>query len=288
MLSDKYFGSAQRGSVDAGFGGGRGGFGDGTGGAGWSAPAGTQTYDPTATRTGTMTMGGVASATALMLAFLVLGAIFGWSRVTTELLGYDVATGNPVYQDSLPMGWLIGSMAVGFVLAMICSFKPPVARWLSIPYAIAEGVFLGIVSHAYNSQTDGIVVQAVIATCGVFLVMLALYGFRVLRVTPRLAKGIIAATFGVLAVYLVSFISSFFTDSGESFMNSASPLGIGVSVIVVGIAAFNLLLDFDFIERGVQQGLPKHMEWFGAFGLVVTLVWLYLELLRLLSKLQRD
>lgn len=238
-------------------------------------------------RPATMTMGGVASATGVMLVFVAIGAWFGWGKVVTEYLGVDATTGEAVFSDTMPLGWLIGSMVVGFVLAIICSFKPPMARILGIPYALAEGVFLGIISHSYDTRTQGVAIQAVIATLGVFLVMLALYGFRVLRVTPRLTKGIIAATFGVLAVYLVGWISSFFTDSGTSFMNSASPLGIGISVIIVGIAAFNLLLDFDFIERGVQQGLPKEMEWFGAFGLIVTLVWLYLELLRLLSKLQR-
>lgn len=254
---------------------------------GWGqAPPRYEQYDPSA-RPATMTMGGVASATGVMLVFVMIGAWFGWGRVTTEFLGFDAATGDRVFSTDTPTGWLIGSMVIGLVLALICAFRPGMARILGIPYAIAEGVFLGIISHVYDAQSQGIAIQAVIATAGVFLVMLALYGFRVLRVTPRLTKGIIAATFGVMAVYLVGFISSFFTDSGTSFMNSASPLGIGISLIVVGIAAFNLLLDFDFVEKGVEQGLPKQMEWFAAFGLIVTLVWLYLELLRLLSKLQR-
>ena len=282
ILNDKYFRSAGAGAG--------GSVVDTTGterGWGQAPPPPAQYSTDAPTRTATMTMRGVASATGVMLVFVFIGARFGWSKVATEYLGIDRGTGDRVYSNTLPTGWLIGSMLVGFVLAMICTFKPPMARILGVPYALVEGVFLGILAHAYDAQSQGIAIQAVVATGGVFLMMLALYGFRILRVTPRLTKGIIAATFGVVAVYLVGWISSLFTDSGTSFMNSASPLGIGISLIVVGIAAFNLLLDFDFIERGVQQGLPKEMEWFGAFGLIVTLVWLYLELLRLLSKLQR-
>jgi len=274
ILNDKYFRGAAAGGavIDAG-----------STETGWGqAPPPPSAYQQPGVRT--MTMGGVASATGLMLLFVLAGGWFGWGKVSTET-GIDSA-GRTVTTNNLPIGWLIGTMLVGFVLAMICAFKPPMARILGIPYALAQGVFLGIISHAYDSQTQGVALQAVIATGAVFVMMLALYGFRILRVTPRLTKGIIAATFGVLALYLVSFVVSLFTD-GESFMQSTSLLSIGVSLVVVGIAAFNLLLDFDFIEKGVKAGLPKEMEWFGAFGLVVTLVWLYLELLRLLSKIQR-
>lgn len=278
FLNDKYFRGAGAGGAVI----------DATGTErGWGqVPPSYEAYESTP-RSATMTMGGVASATGVMLVFVMVGAWFGWGRVTTEFLGIEQGTGKRVYSADLPMGWLIGSMVIGLVLALICSFKPPMARILGIPYAIAEGVFLGIISHAYDSQSQGIAIQAIVATAGVFLAMLALYGFRILRVTPRMTKGIIAATFGVLALYAVMFISRLFTDAGTDFMQSTSLLSIGVSLLIVGIAAFNLLLDFDFIERGVKEGLPKEMEWFGAFGLIVTLVWLYLELLRLLSKLQR-
>jgi uncharacterized YccA/Bax inhibitor family protein len=237
------------------------------------------------TRPGTMTMGGVASAAGVMLLFVLAGGWFGWSKVVATST-VDIA-GRTVDTTQFPTGWMFGSVIIGLVLAVICSFKPPLARILAIPYALAEGVFLGVISHTYDIRTQGVALQAVIATGAVFLVMLALYGFRVLRVTPRMTKAIIAATFGVMAIYIVGWIASLFTDSGLRFMDSTSGLSILVSVVVVGIASFNLLLDFDFIERGVKAGLPKEMEWFGAFGLVVTLVWLYLELLRLLSKLQR-
>ena len=233
----------------------------------------------------TMTMGGVASAAGVMLLFIVAGGWYGWGKVVAT--STVDAAGRTVDTTQFPLGWMFGSMIVGFVLAIVCTFKPPLARFLGVPYAIAEGVFLGVISHAYDITTKGVALQAVLATGAVFLVMLALYGFRILRVTPRMTKAIIAATLGVAAVYLVGWIVSMFSDTGLSFMNSTSALSIGISVLVVGIAAFNLLLDFDFIERGVRDGYPKDMEWFGALGLVITLVWLYLELLRLLSKLQR-
>lgn len=236
------------------------------------------------TRTGTMTMGGVASAAGVMLLFVLAGGVFGWNQVeaTSTTIG-----GQTIDNTTFPTGWLFGSLIVALILALVCSFKPLMARFLAIPYAIAEGVFLGVISHTYDIRTQGVALQAVVATAAVFMVMLALYGFRVLRVTPRLTKGIIAATVGVGVLYLVAIISSFFTDSALNFLDSTSALSIGISFVVVGVAAFNLLLDFDFVERGVAQGLPKQMEWFAAFGLIVTIVWLYLELLRLLSKLQR-
>lgn len=146
-----------------------------------------------------MTMGGVASATGVMLLFVVAGGWFGWGLVDTHLEGFD-ASGQAVMSNTFPIGWMIGTMLIGFVLAMICAPKPPMARILGIPYAIAEGVFLGIISHAYDVQTQGIALQAVVATGGVFTMMLALYGFRILRVTPRMTKAIVVMTFGVAGV----------------------------------------------------------------------------------------
>jgi len=242
------------------------------------------TYDPTA-RGATMTMGGVSSAAGVMLVFLLAGAWFGWTRIVPAT-GVD-SLGRTTDVTTFPTGWFFGSLALAFVLSIVCSFRPLLARVLAIPFAVAEGVFVGVVSHTYDLRTQGVALQAVLATVAVFGVMLLLYGFRVLRVTPRMTKAIIAATFGIAAVYLVGWISSIFTDALPRFMDSTSTVSIGISALVVGVAAFNLLLDFDFIERGVEEGYPKNMEWFAAFGLIVTIVWLYLELLRLLSKLQR-
>jgi len=126
----------------------------------------------------------------------------------------------------------------------------------------------------------------VLATFGVFIVMLALYGLRILRATPKFVKGVIAATFGIAFMYLGIFILNIF-GVAEGFWSSGSPLGIGISLVVVCVAALNLILDFDFIEQGSKAGLPRYMDWYGAFGLLVTLIWLYLEMLRLLARLRQ-
>lgn len=253
--------------------------------AAWDNAEAGQWPPPDVTAERTMTMGGVAAASGVLLFLVLLGGLVGWSQVD-EVTGVD-ALGRVVTQVNFPTGLVIGSALVGFVLALVCSFRPKLARVLSPIYAFVEGVFLGAISHAYDVQWNGVALQAVLATVGVFAVMALLYGTRTLRATPRLVKGVVAATFGVMAVYVVGMIGSLF-GADLRFWDSASPLGILISVVVVGIAAFNLILDFDFIERGVQNRLPAHMEWFAAFGLVVTIVWLYLELLRLLAKLQRN
>lgn len=230
-----------------------------------------------------MTMGGVLSACGVLLVLLVASAAFGWAQID------QVTTVNPLtgQVEATPFpSWLvfvgIGALVVGIVTA----FKPTWARVTGPLYALGMGLFVGAISAVYNQALDGIVLQAVMLTAGVFLFMLFLYGTRIIRVTRRLAIGIIAATGAVLLVYLGTWIWALITGHRPLIYDSG-PLGIGISLIVVGIAAFNLLLDFDFIERGVQAGLPKGMEWYAAFGLLVTLVWLYLEVLRLLAKLRQ-
>jgi len=231
-----------------------------------------------------MTIGGTCSASALMLAFVAVGAWFGWGKVVV-IEGLD-EFGRVATSASLPQpAWLVGSMIVAFVLAMVTVFVPKLARFTALPYALTEGLALGVISHLYDAQSSGLALQAVIATCGVVAMMLLLYGLRILRATPRFTKAVIAATFGVAAIYLVAFIARAF-GSDLGIFSSSSGLSVGFSVVVVAIAAFNLILDFDFIERGSAAGLPKHMEWYGAFGLILTVVWLYLEILRLLSKLR--
>ncbi|MDH4144009.1 MAG: Bax inhibitor-1/YccA family protein [Acidimicrobiia bacterium] len=226
--------------------------------------------------TSRMTLDGTVHATLALFALLLAGAFVGWLAVGSNDRG-EVT--------SFP-GWLIVALLGGLGLAFYTAFRPRHARYTAPAYALVEGLVVGAISHVYESLYDGIVVQAALATAGVFAAMLFLYSQRIVRVTDRLRRGIVAATFGVLAVYLVGFVASLF-GSGLSFINSPSLLGIGFSVVVAGIAAFNLLLDFDFIERGSEAGAPAYMNWYGAFGLLVTVVWLYLELLRLLSKLQR-
>ena len=232
-----------------------------------------------------MTFGGTSSAAALMLAVMAVGAWFGWHQVTPTpaptLQDPDAATAS-----MSSAAWLWGPLVIGLVLALVTAFMPKIARFTSLPYALAEGVFLGVISHLYDSQSQGIAIQALLATCGVFLTMLALYGLRILRATPKFTKGVIAATLGIGAMYLVGWIASMFGADSLRFWASSSPLGIGISVVIVMVAAFNLILDFDMIERGVQTKAPAYMEWYAAFGLIVTIVWLYLEILRLLSKLR--
>jgi uncharacterized YccA/Bax inhibitor family protein len=228
-----------------------------------------------------MTVNGVISATATLMVLLLAGATYGW--ITSDPVSYNV-DGSPQY--GLPMAAWVG-VIVGFGLSILLMFKPHLAKILGPVYAVAEGVFVGALSKMYESLWDGIVVQAAGATLGVFFVMLFLYRTRIIKVTEKLRSVVTAATLGVMLFYGVAFVIRLFAGSDSvSFLSSPSLLGIGFSVLVAGIAAFNLLLDFDFVERGAKQGLDKNFEWYAAFGLLVTLVWLYLELLRLLSKLR--
>lgn len=249
------------------------------------APTPSGPYAPTTTGR-VMTLGGVSSATLFMFAFLLIGGAWGWSQVAqgTAVLRVDGTTTTPV---DFSAGILFGCLIGAFVIAMVTVFKPKFARFTAIPYALLEGVVLGMISHIYNAQWSGIVVQAVLATFGVFLAMLVLYGLRILRATPKFTKGVIGATFGIMFLYLGSFVWGLITGNPVSFMNDASPLSIGISVVIVIVAAMNLILDFDFIERGSKNNLPAYMDWYAAFGLVLTLVWLYLEMLRLLSKIRQ-
>ncbi len=179
----------------------------------------------------------------------------------------------------------------GFIVAMITIFKPTAAPVTAPIYAALEGVFLGAISKIYDvayaakfAGTTGIVIQAVMLTCGTLFMMLFVYQTGLVRVTEKLKAGIITATGALALFYMVTMLLSLFGVQ-MPLIFSSSPLGIGFSLLVVGLAAFNLLLDFDFIEKAAYAGAPKYMEWYGAFGLILTLVWLYLEILRLLQKL---
>ena len=182
--------------------------------------------------------------------------------------------------------WVWIAVLVGFVLALVCIFKPKASPVLAPMYALAEGVFLGSISKAFESQWDGIVLQAVIATIGVFFATLALYVFGVVKVTRRFQAVVIGATLGILAMYLIGLLLSI-VGVDMVFWNEPTPLGIIISVVICVVAALNLFLDYEFIRQASIHGAPKYMEWYGAFGIMVTLVWLYLEILRLLSLLRR-
>ena len=222
-----------------------------------------------------MTVGGTISATGVLMVVLLAAAVVGWQT------GPD----NQGEVRGFPALALVGIL-VGFACAIAIYFRPMWAKFLGPVYAIGEGFFLGVISKAYEGYQHGIVIQAVGATLGVFAVMLVLYRTQIIKVTDRFRRIVIMATMGLMVFYLFSFILNLF-GGGVSFLHSTSLLSIGFSIFAAGLAAMNLAIDFDFIEKGSKQGLPKGMEWFAAFALVITLVWLYLELLRLLSKLQR-
>ncbi|MDG1050253.1 MAG: Bax inhibitor-1/YccA family protein [Planctomycetota bacterium] len=240
--------------------------------------SGTSFQSQTGALTSQMTVQGTMAKTAFLLLAVTLSAAYTWK----------LAIDDP----SKAMPWMLGGGIGGFIVAMVISFKPKMAPSLAVPYALLEGLFLGAISAlvaqsvpADSGVGGGIVFQAVMLTFTTALSMLALYAFRIIRVTERLRSIVMAATGAVMLFYLVSFALSFFGVQ-MTMLHGSGPLSIGISLFVVGLAAFNLLLDFDFIERGARQGAPKAMEWFGAFALMVTLVWLYLEILRLLAKLR--
>jgi len=226
-------------------------------------------FDQATTRGTTMTVQGTAIKSLFLLAILMAAAAWSWTTASAGEMG---------------QGMLIGSAIGGFVLALVTIFKPTLAPWTSPVYAALEGIFLGALSQQIDLRYEGIAMQAVALTGGVTFLMLFVYMTGLIKVTGKLTSAIAAATGAIALVYLVSMVVQM-TGHRFPFIHEASTFGIGFSVFVVGLAAFNLLLDFDFIERGSAAGLPKSMEWYGAFGLMVTLVWLYLEVLRLLQKL---
>lgn len=223
----------------------------------------------------TMTVQGTVTATGVLFVILLAAAVVGWTLVKTS---QGVVTSFPT--------WIIAGILIGFASVIVMRFKPQWAKPLGVVYALAEGVVVGAISHAYEVYQRGIVIQAVGATIAVFAVMLFLYRTNIIKVTDRMRRIVTGATLGIAIFYGVSLLINVF-GGNVGFLNSASPLSIGFSFFVAGLAAFNLALDFDFIEKGTEQGLPKQMEWVGAVGLMVTIVWLYLEILRLLSKLNR-
>jgi uncharacterized YccA/Bax inhibitor family protein len=181
---------------------------------------------------------------------------------------------------------MIGSWIGAALLGAMVNASPRLARNLAIPYAVLEGFVLGLFSRVFDESTHGIVLQAVLTTVAVFAAMLALYSSRRFRLTPRLSRGIIAGTAGVSLVYFVGFIAFLVSPDRVTFMSSPTPLGIGISLFCAVVATCNFLLDFDFIERGAAEGIRKEWEWFGAFAVVVTLLWLYIEVVKLVGKLR--
>jgi uncharacterized YccA/Bax inhibitor family protein len=216
-----------------------------------------------------MTVDGVVHRTAALLFLVVCGAAFTWNLFTI-----DPAKAAP---------WILGGAVGGLVVALVTCFKKEWAPVTAPIYALLEGLFLGALSAMYNAQFKGIVFQAVLLTFGTLGCLLLAYRMRLIRVTQNFRLGVFAATGAIALLYLVSLVMGFFGKS-IPFIHQSGWLGIGFSLFVVVIAALNLVLDFDFIEHGAEAGAPKYMEWYAAFGLMVTLIWLYLEILRLLAK----
>ena len=225
-----------------------------------------------------MTINGTMNKTALMLLIVIAAAIFTWNKF------FEAVTTNPEAASAAVMPWVIVGGIGGLIAALVTAFRPKSAGISAPIYAVFEGLLLGGLSAVFESMYGGIVMRAVLLTLAVFFAMLFLYRSGIIKVTEKLKMGIFAATAGIAVVYLVSFIGSFF-GMQMSFLYGNSNLSIGISLFIVAIAALNLVLDFSFIEEAAGAGAPKYMEWYGAFGLMVTLIWLYLEILRLLSKL---
>ena len=225
---------------------------------------------------GAMTLNGTVNKTGFLLLLTVLTAAFAWSQA----FGADGQTLAPGFNY-----YVWGGAIGGLALALITTFKKTWAPVTAPLYAIVEGFFLGAISALYNHLYQGIVLQAVLLTFGTLFALLFAYRSGLIRATENFKLGVVAATGGIFLVYLVSMVLRMFGIE-IPFIHESGLIGIGFSLFVVVIAALNLVLDFDFIETGVEQGAPKYMEWYGAFGLVVTLIWLYIEFLRLLAKLQ--
>jgi len=197
-------------------------------------------------------------------------------------------TWKAFYDGKNVMPWMLGAAIGGLVIALIMSFKRTLSPWLAPAYGLMEGVFVGGISAVYNNAFEktapGIVMQAVLLTFGAVIAMFLLYRFKIIKATEKFKSVIFTATAGIAIFYLLAIVLRMF-HIDIAFIHEGSTIGIVFSLVVVVVAALNLILDFDMIEQGAKQGAPKYMEWYGAFALLVTIVWLYLEILRLLAKM---
>jgi uncharacterized YccA/Bax inhibitor family protein len=234
--------------------------------------AGRLTLDDPAAET--MTLGGTVRACVALLAILVIAGAFAWNAIEVDGTQVEV----PIWY------WIC--LVAGLVVAIVTVFKPRWAPFTGPVYAALEGMVVGGISKIFEVEFEGIVLQAVLLTLGVFVILLGLYASRLIKVTENFRMGVIAATGAIVLVYIVDLLLRAF-GMEVPFIHDSGPIGIGISVVIVIIAALNLVLDFDFIENGVDARAPAYMNWYAAFGLLVTLVWLYLEILRLLAKTRR-
>jgi uncharacterized YccA/Bax inhibitor family protein len=228
---------------------------------------------------GAMSLNGTVNKTGFLLLMAVATAALAWSQ--------SVATGPDGVATATPamVGYALGGGIGGLILALITAFKKEWSPVTAPAYALVEGLFLGAISAMFELRFPGIVMQAVLLTFGTLFALLMAYRSGLIKATENFKLGVVAATGGIALIYLATIVLGFF-NINIPYIHESGLIGIGFSLFVVVIAALNLVLDFDFIESGVEAGAPKYMEWYGAFGLMVTLVWLYVEFLRLLSKLQ--
>lgn len=222
-----------------------------------------------------MTLKGTMNKFGVMIMLMIGSTLFAWSQF---------------YKGSDPKVLMMIGVFGGLALALIMMFKMKWASFLAPAYAILEGLFVGSVSAMYDYLYPGLPMQAIALTLLVTLIMFLIYRYRIIKVTSKLRTVIVVATSAVAIFYLIQWLTYAIGGSAIAYnlTNSATPISIGFSVLMVILASFNLLLNFDTVEKGVEARAPKFMEWYSAFGLLVTVVWLYLEILRLLSKLQRD
>ena len=233
----------------------------------------SKTFERAAPGAGVMTIGGTVNRVGILLVLMLIPATYMWNKVLTA------------WEPSQAMGpALLGALGA-FVVALITIFKKTWAPVTAPIYAVLEGLFLGAISGVMNMAYPGIAMQAIALTIGTLFTLLLAYRTGLIRATENFKMGVVAATGGIAMLYLVNIVMGFF-GARIPFIHESGTVGILFSLFVVVIAALNLVLDFDFIENGAEAGAPKYMEWYAAFGLMVTLVWLYLEILRLLAKLQ--
>jgi len=229
------------------------------------------TFDGLAASDNPMTLSGTINKTAMLLALVLAGV--GWT--------WNVYFASQRIEDVLPYVW-IGSLG-GLLVAFITIFNKQVAAYTAPAYAVLEGLAVGGLSALYEARQPGIAIQAVGLTFGILTVMLVAYRFELIKVTEHFKAGVTAATGGIALLYLVDLVLMYFGHP-VAMIHDSSVWGVAFSLFVISIASLNLVMDFDFIAKGVAQRSPKYMEWYSAFGLVVTLVWLYLEILRLLGR----
>ncbi|MCK9627282.1 MAG: Bax inhibitor-1/YccA family protein [Bacteroidales bacterium] len=225
--------------------------------------------------TGTMTVKGTATKSLVLILMILAGAMYTWK------IAYEAI--NPASLQP----WMWGGAIGGFIVAMIISFKPVWAQYLAPVYAVLEGLFLGAISavfsQAFAATAPGIVMNATLLTILTAVVMLIIYRTNLIKVDGKFARIMTIAIGAIAMYYIVSMVISLF-GVNLTMLHDSGPLSIGISLVIIGVAAFSLLMDYEFIVRASESGAPKYMEWYGAFGLMVTLIWLYLEILKILAK----